>query len=46
MKKTQFIYYTEDALRKAADDVMCFAEREGLSAHARSIAVRVKEDEA
>ena len=46
VKKTQFIYYTEDALRKAADDVMCFAEREGLSAHARSIAVRVKEDEA
>ena len=46
VKKTQFIYYTEDALRKAADDVMCFAEREGLSAHARSIAVRVKEGEA
>ena len=35
-----FIYYTEDALRKDAEDVVRFAETEGLTAHANSIKVR------
>ncbi len=40
VKKTQFTYYTSDALSKVADKVAYFAEREGLSAHARSATVR------
>jgi histidinol dehydrogenase len=36
VKKTQFTYFTKDALAKVADDVAFFAEKEGLSAHARS----------
>ncbi len=39
-KKSSFIYYTEDALRKDAEDVVRFAETEGLTAHANSIKVR------
>ncbi len=40
VKKTQFTYYTPDALRQVADKVAYFAEKEGLSAHARSATVR------
>ena len=43
VKKTQFTYYTADALSKVADKVAYFAEKEGLSAHARSATVRSKE---
>lgn len=40
VKKSQFTYYTKEALQQAADKVACFAEKEGLSAHARSAVVR------
>ena len=40
IKKSSFIYYTEDALRADAADVVRFAETEGLTAHANSIKVR------
>jgi histidinol dehydrogenase len=40
VKKSQFTYYTRNALSKVADKVAYFAEREGLSAHARSATVR------
>ena len=40
VKKTGFMYYTEQALREAKDDIVCLAEAEGLTAHANSIAVR------
>lgn len=40
VKKSSFIYYTEDALSKDADDIVRFAEVEGLTAHANSIKVR------
>ena len=46
VKKSQFTYYTRNALAKVADKVAYFAEREGLSAHARSATVRFEEDEA
>ena len=36
VKKTQFTYFTKNALAAVADDVAFFAEKEGLSAHARS----------
>ena len=40
IKKSSFIYYTEDALRADAQDVIRFADTEGLTAHANSIKVR------
>lgn len=40
IKKTSFIYYTEDALRDAHDDIVQIASKEGLTAHANSIQVR------
>ncbi len=43
VKKTQYTYYTKEALSKVADDVAFFAEKEGLSAHARSATVRFEE---
>ena len=42
VKKMQYTYYTKDALDLVADDVIAFAEKEGLSAHARSVGVRKK----
>ncbi len=40
IKTSQFTYYTKDALLKVADKVAYFAEKEGLSAHARSATAR------
>lgn len=40
VKRSSFIYYTEDALRDAKDDIVTIANREGLTAHANSITVR------
>ena len=40
VKKYQYCYYTKEALDKVSSDVACFAETEGLSAHARSVTVR------
>ena len=40
VKKSSFIYYTEDALKADAEDIVRFAETEGLTAHANSIKVR------
>lgn len=40
IKKSSFIYYTEEELRKAKDDIVKLAETEGLTAHANSIKVR------
>lgn len=41
--KSQFTYYTADALAKVGEKVACFARREGLDAHANSVTVRLKE---
>ena len=43
VKKSSFIYYTEDALRDAHDDIVKLAETEGLTAHATAIKVRFPE---
>lgn len=40
IKKSSFIYYTEEDLRKAKDEIVTLAETEGLTAHANSIKVR------
>jgi histidinol dehydrogenase len=39
-KRSSFIYYTEDALSQAKDDIVLIAEKEGLTAHANAIKVR------
>ncbi|MBR3942200.1 MAG: histidinol dehydrogenase [Clostridia bacterium] len=43
VKKTQYTYYTRDALKRVADDVAFFAEKEGLTAHAKSATIRFEE---
>lgn len=43
VKKSQFTYYTGQAFGKAAEKIAYFAEKEGLSAHAKSATVRIKE---
>ena len=40
VKKSQYIYYTEEALGKVKDNIVLFAEREGLHAHGKSAAIR------
>ena len=40
IKKSSYIYYTQDALRNAKNDIVLLANREGLTAHANSILVR------
>lgn len=42
MKSTQYVYYTDEALKGAAYDIMTFAQSEGLGGHAESVAVRLK----
>ncbi len=42
VKKTQYTYYTKDALENVAQDVAYFAEKEGLSAHAKSAIIRTE----
>ena len=44
VKKTQYTYYTKDALARVAGDVAFFAEKEGLTAHAKSAVIRTEED--
>ena len=43
VKKTQYTYYTEDALKKVKDKVSYFAKKEGLDAHGRSATIRFEE---
>ena len=45
VKKYQYTYFTKDALSKVAGDVAYFAEQEGLSAHARSVTLRMEKEE-
>lgn len=40
VKKSQFSYYTADALGNVADKIAAFAEKEGLRAHGRSVTIR------
>ena len=44
IKKMQFTYYTREALADVAQDVAAFAEKEGLTAHARSALIRTEDD--
>ncbi len=44
VKKSSFISYTKSALRRSKDDIILFAEREGLFAHANSVRVRFSDE--
>ncbi len=44
VKKTQYTYFTKEALADVGYDVAYFAEKEGLTAHARSAVIRLEED--
>ncbi len=43
VKKTQYTYYTKEALSGIARDVEFFANKEGLTAHAKSAVIRIEE---
>jgi histidinol dehydrogenase len=45
VKKTQYTYFTREALEKVAYDVEYFATKEGLTAHAKSAVVRLEDDQ-
>ena len=42
-RRSSYIYYTREALEDVAEDVMRFAQSEGLGAHANAVRVRVGE---
>ena len=44
VKKSQFIYYPQEAFEAVARDVDFFARKEGLTAHGKSATVRLSED--
>ena len=44
VKKTQYTYYTKDALKQVAEDVAYFAKKEGLTGHAKSAVIRFEEE--
>ena len=43
VKKSQYTYYTADALSRCGQDIAYFARKEGLEAHARSVTVRIED---
>ena len=43
IKKTQYTYFTKDALARVGHKVAYFAEKEGLTAHAKSAVVRLED---
>ena len=45
LKKTSIISYSRPALEKIHQDIECFAENEGLTAHAKSIRVRFEKED-
>ena len=44
VKKTQYSYFTREALAAVAEDVAFFARKEGLTAHAKSAVIRLESD--
>ncbi len=43
VKKSQFIYYSREALEQAKDQIVAFAKAESLNGHATSVAIRFGE---
>ncbi|MBQ6266153.1 MAG: histidinol dehydrogenase [Clostridia bacterium] len=46
VKKTQYTYFTADALANVGEKVARFAQKEGLTGHARSVLCRLEEEDA
>lgn len=46
LKKTSFMYYPKAALRDAAQDIICLAETEELTAHANAVRIRKEQADA
>lgn len=44
IKKSQFTYYTKDALERVSRDIEFFANKEGLGAHAKSAVIRFESE--
>lgn len=44
VKKTAFTMYSKENLSEVADDIVLFAESEGLHAHAKAVSVRFEDD--
>ncbi|MFH1880059.1 MAG: histidinol dehydrogenase, partial [Bacillota bacterium] len=44
-KRSSYLYYSREALQKAAEDAERFAQSEGLTAHARAVSVRTEDME-
>lgn len=44
VKKSQYTYFSHEALEEIKDSIMLFAEEEGLHGHANSIDIRFRED--
>ncbi len=44
VKKTQYTYFTREALQAVAADVALFATKEGLTAHAKSATIRTEDE--
>ena len=45
MKRSSFIYYTKQALREVQEQIVFFAQNEGLDAHAKSVSTRFDGDQ-
>lgn len=45
VKKSQYTYYSREALLASADKITLFAEAEGLTAHAESVRVRFRKND-
>lgn len=45
IKKTQYTYFTRDALARVAPKIARFAETEGLTGHARSAMIRTEDEQ-
>ncbi len=43
VKKTQFSYFSNEALNEIGEKVVRFANEEGLQAHAKSVSIRIEE---
>lgn len=44
VKKSQYTYFTKDALHQVSDHIALFAKKEGLHAHGRSATIRFEEN--
>lgn len=44
VKRSQFIYYTREALMEAKKDIVTVAKSEGLTAHAKAVEIRFNEE--